>query len=94
MPEMLPPFDDMQLAAEKKRFFGFQKMTAYRLVQAYRPKFLESLMPTPFLRDRPRNFAYVFNVPLPSPVRMLFFFFYSPDIWVFVCVFWIFDLGF
>ena len=30
------------------------------------PKFLQTPMSTPFLRLRPRNFAHVFSVPLPS----------------------------
>ena len=40
----------------------------YRLVQADRPKCLQSSMSTPFLR--PCIFAHVFNVPLPSLLRM------------------------
>ena len=45
----------------------------YKLVQAYRPKFLQSPTSTPFLSDETLKFsdlAQVFNVPLPSPSRM------------------------
>ena len=37
-------------------------------------------MSTLFLRDRPGNFAHVFNVPLLSLLRM-FFRFFSLDMW-------------
>ena len=40
---------------------------SYKLVQACRPKFLQSSKSTPFLRDGPWNF-----VPLPSLSRFLF----------------------
>ena len=40
-------------------------------------------MSTSFLRLRPWHFAHVFSVPLPSLQRCYFFF--SSDIWVFVC---------
>ena len=39
--------------------------------------------PRRFLRDRPWKIPQVFNLPLPSPLRM-FFLFFSPDVWVFV----------
>ena len=49
------------------------QLDRYRLVQAYSPKFLQSPMSTPFLRDKkPWIFADVFNVPLPSLLRFFF----------------------
>ena len=42
----------------------------YKLVRAYRSKFLQSPMPTPFLGDRPWIFAHVLMEPLPSPLRL------------------------
>ena len=52
---------------------GLFMLRTYRLVQAYRPKFLQSPTSTPFLSDETLKFsdlAQVFNVPLPSPSRM------------------------
>ena len=63
----------------------------YRLVRALKnPKSHQSTMSKKFLRDRPWTFAHVFNVPLPSLLRMFFFFFFRQifgfwylwDIWV------------
>ena len=55
----------------------------YRLFQACRPKFLQSLMSTPFLRDTPLSFEHVLNVPLLNPLRMNGFYYFAyvwPDI--------------
>ena len=43
-----------------------------RLVQVWNPKFLQSPMSTPLLRDRPWIFADVFDVPLARRLRMGF----------------------
>ena len=59
-----------------------QNRSRSRLVQAYRPKFIQCPMSTPFLWVRPWNVAHVFYMPLSNRWWMggFIFLFFSPDI--------------
>ena len=55
----------------------------YRLVQAYRANFLQSLMSTPFLRDKTMKFCTSVSCAPVEPFTNGDFFF-PPDVWVLV----------
>ena len=64
---------------------------AYGLVQAYRPKFVEHPMSTPFFGDRLWNLAHVFYElnPLPNGFIIIIFFVRFFFLCVFLIYFWV-----